>query len=79
MVTMMKIKVSYQTTVEEVIEVDEKFYKLTEPGGWNDLPHKESQALTDEMLTEIVNRIDVGYHDIVCVEEYGTAELMYEG
>lgn len=76
---MMKIKVSYTTTVEEVVEVDEKFYKLTEPGGWNEMPHKESQALTDELLTEIVNRIDVGYHDIVCVEEYGTDELMYEG
>ena len=76
---MMKIKVSYTTTVEEVIEVDEKFYKLTEPGGWNEMPHRESQALTDELLTEIVNRIDVGYHDIITVEEDGTEELMYEG
>ena len=79
MITMMKIKVSYTTTVEEVIEVDKKFFQLTEPGGWNEMPHKESQALTDELLTEIVNRIDVGYHDIVAVEEYGTDELMYEG
>ena len=76
---MMKIKVSYTTTVEEVIEVDEKFYKLTEPGGWNDLPYKEQNALTDELLTEVVNRIDVGYHNIVAIEENGTDELMYEG
>ena len=76
---MMKIKVSYTTTVDEVIEVDEKFYKLTEPGGWNELSHRESETLTDELLTEIVNRIDVGYHDIITVEEDGTEELMYEG
>ena len=75
---MMKIKVSYTTTVEEVIEVDEKFYQLTEPGGWNELPNRERDRLTDELLTEIVNRIDVGYHDIITVEEDGTEELMYE-
>ena len=76
---MMKIKVSYTTTVEEVIEVDEKFFKLTESGGWNELSYKEQNTLTDELLTEVVKRIDVGYHDIVVVEEYGTDELMYEG
>ena len=76
---MMKIKVSYQTTVEEVIEVDEKFFKLTEPGGWNDLPHRESEALTNELLCEITDRTNAGFHDIICVEEYGTDELMYEG
>ena len=75
---MMKIKVSYTTTVEEVIEVDEKFYKLTEPGGWSYMTSKEQHNLTDELLTEIVNRIDVGYHDIIAVEENGTKELMYE-
>jgi hypothetical protein len=76
---MMKIKVSYITTVEEVVEVDEKFYELTEPGGWNEMSNRERNQLTDELLTELVNRIDVGYHDIICVEEYGTDELMYEG
>ena len=75
---MMKIKVSYQTTVEEVIEVDEKFYGLTEPGGWNEMSSRERDQLTGELLTEIVNRIDVGYHDIITVEEDGTEELMYE-
>ena len=76
----MKIKVTYTATVEEVIEVDEKFYPLTEPGGWNELSDNERNALTDEFLEEIVNRTNVYcQHDIVCVEEDGTEELMYEG
>lgn len=76
---MMKIKVSYTTTVEEVIEVDKKFFQLTEPGGWNEMPHKESQALTDELLTEVTDRLEICHHNIIAVEEYGTDELMYEG
>ena len=76
---MMKIKVTYTATVEEVIEVDEKFYPLTEPGGWNELSNKERNALTDEFLEEIVNRTNVDcHHSIICVEEDGTEELMYE-
>ena len=77
---MMKVKVTYTATVEEIIEVDEKFYPLTEPGGWNELSNKERNALTDEFLEEIVNRTNVcSQHDIVCAEEDGTEELMYEG
>ena len=77
---MMKVRVTYTATVEEVIEVDEKFYPLTEPGGWNELSNKERDALTDEFLEEIVNRTNVYCkHDITCVEEDGTDELMYEG
>ena len=77
---MMKVKVTYTATVEEVIEVDEKFYPLTEPGGWNELPNKERNALTDEFLEEIVNRTSVDCkYSILCAEEDGTEELMYEG
>ena len=76
---MMKIKVSYTAIVEEVIEVDEKFYKLTEPGGWDDLPNRERDRLTNELLREVVDRTDVNcHHDITCIGEYGTNELMYE-
>lgn len=77
---MMKIKVSYTATVEEVIEVDEKFYGLTEPGGWNDLPNRERDRLTNELLDEVVDRTNADcQHNIICVEEDGTEELMYEG
>lgn len=77
---MMKIKVSYTATVEEVIEVDEKFYGLTEPGGWNEMPNRERDRLTNELLAEVVDRTNVDcQHDIVCIEEDGTEELMYEG
>ena len=77
---MMKIKVTYTATVEEVIEVDEKFYGLTEPGGWNDLPNRERDRLTNELLDEVVDRTNADcQHNIICVEEDGTEELMYEG
>jgi hypothetical protein len=77
---MMKIKVSYTATVEEVIEVDEKFYGLTEPGGWNDLPNRERDRLTNELLDEVVDRTNADcQHNIICIEEDGTEELMYEG
>ena len=77
---MRKIKVSYTATVEEVIEVDEKFYGLTEPGGWNEMPNRERDRLTNELLAEVVDRTNVDcQHDIVCIEEDGTEELMYEG
>lgn len=75
---MMKIKVGYQTTVEEVVEVDEKFYRLTAPGGWDEMSIQERDRLSDELLAEITDRIDAGFHDIIYVEEYGTEELMYE-
>lgn len=77
---MMKIKVTYTATVEEVIEVDEKFYGLTEPGGWNDLSNRERDRLTNELLDEVVDRTNADcQHNIICVEEDGTEELMYEG
>ena len=77
---MMKIKVSYTTTVEEVVEVDEKFYGLTEPGGWNEMSNRERDQLTNELLAEVVDRTNADcQHNIICVEEDGTDELMYEG
>lgn len=76
---MMKVKVLYTTTVEEVVEVDEKFYALTEPGGWNELSNKQRDVLTDEFLREIVNLTNAEcHHDIICAEEDGTEEIMYE-
>lgn len=76
----MKVKVSYTVTVDEVIEMDDKFYPLTEPGGWNELPERERDALTNEFLGEVVNKTAVAcHHDIVWAEEYGSEELMYEG
>lgn len=77
---MMKIKVRYITTVEKVIEVNEKFYGLTESGGGNDLFIRERDQLTDELLGEVMDCIDVDcYHDIVYITEDGTEESMYEG
>lgn len=75
----MKVKVSYTTIVEEVVEIDEKFHRLTESGGWNELSSKERKVLTNEFLKEIVNKTNADYQDsITCAEEDSTGELMYE-
>ena len=73
----MKIKVSYTKIVEEVIEVIEKFCKLTSPVGRDALYSKEQHALASELLTEIVNRIDVCYPDILEIKKAGMDEIVH--
>jgi hypothetical protein len=75
----MKVKVAYTVTMEEVIEVDDKFYPLTESGGWNELSDEERDALGNEFLGELVNGTSAdSCHDILWAEECGSNELMFE-
>lgn len=75
----MKVRVSYTTIMEEVVEIDEKFHRLTESGGWDELSSKERKVLTNELLKEIINQTDANYQDsIFYVEEDDTGELMYD-
>lgn len=73
----MKVRVSYTTIVEEVVEIDEKFHRLTESGGWDELSSKERNALIAEFLEDVLDRSDANYHNIVAIREYDTDELMY--
>lgn len=74
----MKIKVVYRKTVEEEIEVDDKFYALSYEGGYNDLPNEEADKLINGMLAEVENNTEADYHDIY---EIYTAdgEMLFEG
>ena len=76
----MRIKVSYRTIVEEVIEVDDKFYKMTDSGGWDDLAFDERHELISELMSEVCDKTEAGYSDnVVYIEEDGTEEIMYDG
>ena len=76
----MVIKVSYRAVVEEVIEVDDKFISLTDSGGWEDLAFNERHELINELLAEVCDRTEAVFSDnIICIEENGSEELMYEG
>lgn len=74
----MKVKVNYTKIVEKVVEIDEKFYILTEPNSRTELSRKEYKALTDECLDDIIDCVGIDdYHDIIAVEVYDTEELIY--
>lgn len=45
----MKITISYTVSAERVVEVDDKFFKLTDEGGFEDLPDEEREELSDEL------------------------------
>jgi hypothetical protein len=60
----MKVVVSYTKVVEETIEVDDKFYKLTDSGGYDDLSYDERESLESGLMEEIVNQTDAYFHDI---------------
>ena len=60
----MKIVVSYNKVVEETIEVDDKFYQLTDSGGYDDLFYDERESLESGLMEEIVSQTDAYFHDI---------------
>lgn len=60
----MKIVVSYNKVVEETIEVDDKFYQLTDSGGYDDLSYDERESLESGLMEEIVSQTDAYFHDI---------------
>jgi hypothetical protein len=60
----MKVVVSYTKVVEETIEVDDKFYQLTDSGGYNDLSYDERESLESGLMEEIVNQTDAYFHNI---------------
>ena len=73
----MKVKVSYTKVVEETIEVDDKFYQLTDSGGYDDLSYDERESLESGLIEEIVNQTDAYFHDI-CQVVSSDDEMMLE-
>lgn len=76
----MKVKVSYTKVVEEIIEVDDKFYKLTDSGGYEDLSYEERESLESDLIEEIskLTEDNVHYSEICMASFADTDEIMLE-
>lgn len=74
----MKVVVCYKKVVEEVIEVDDQFEKLTDSGGYDDLDYDEREALESALLEMATDRTSAYYHDIIRVTSAEDNELMLE-
>lgn len=74
----MKVVVCYTKVVEEVIEVDDQFEKLTDSGGYDDLSYDERESLESALLEMATDRTSAYYLDILRVTSAETNELMLE-
>ena len=74
----MKVVVCYTKVVEEVIEVDDQFEKLTDSGDYDDLSYDERETLEGALLEMATDRTSAYYHDILRVTSAETNELMLE-
>ena len=74
----MKVVVCYTKVVEEVIEVDDQFEKLTDSGGYDDLSYDERESLESALLEIATDRTSAYYLDILRVTSAETNELMLE-
>ena len=74
----MKVKVSYTKVVEDIIEVDDKFYKLTDSGGYEDLSYDERESLESGLMEEITNLVGIHYTEIYQATFADTDEIMLE-
>ena len=74
----MKVVVCYTKVVEEVIEVDDQFKKLTDSSGYDDLSYDERESLESALLEMATDRTSAYYLDILRVTSAETNELMLE-
>lgn len=74
----MKVVVCYTKVVEEVIEVDDQFEKLTDSGGYDNLSYDERESLESALLEMATDRTSAYYLDILRVTSAETNELMLE-
>ena len=74
----MKVVVYYTKVVEEVIEVDDQFEKLTDSGGYDDLSYDEREILEGALLETATDRTSAYYHDILRITSAETNEMMLE-
>ena len=74
----MKVVVCYTKVVEEVIEIDDQFEKLTDSGGYDDLSYDEREILEGALLETATDRTSAYYHDILRITSAETNEMMLE-
>lgn len=75
---MMRVVVSYTKVVEEIIEIDDEFNKLTDSGGYEDLDYEEREALESALMETAVNNTGAYWHDVFRIENAENNELMLE-
>ena len=74
----MKVVVCYTKVVEEVIEVDDQFEKLTDSGGYDDLSYDEREILEGALLETATDLTSAYYLDILRITSAETNEMMLE-
>ena len=74
----MKVVVCYTKVVEEVIEVDDQFEKLTDSGGYDNLSYDEREALESALLETAANNASIYYHDLLSIASAETDQIMLE-
>ena len=74
----MKVVVCYTKVVEEVIEVDDQFEKLTDSGGYDGLSYDEREILEGALLETATDRTSAYYLDILHITSAETNEMMLE-
>ena len=74
----MKVVVCYTKVVEEVIEVDDQFEKLTDSGGYDDLSDDERETLASALIETATDLTSAYYLDILRITSAETNEMMLE-
>lgn len=74
----MKVIVCYTKVVEEAIEVDDQFEKLTDSGGYDNLSYDEREALESALLETVANNTSIYYRDILSITSAETDQIMLE-
>jgi hypothetical protein len=64
----MKVIVYYANRGRRIIDVDDKFYKLSDTGGYETLPDSEKDSLTNDLLDKVVELTGISFHSIFSVE-----------
>lgn len=63
----MKVKIFYTRHDVMVREVDDRFFVLTEEGGWGALSREDKEEITGELCEVVDAMLDDG-SDLTCVE-----------
>ena len=74
----MKVRVHYTKMIEEVLEVDDKFKRLT-LDELDNLDTDEANELLWTLGDTVSGKIDPDHLNLEYIEDCGTGEVIYEG
>ena len=73
----MKVRVHYTKMIEEVLEVDDKFKRLT-LDELDNLDNDEVNELLSSLVVGVEEKIDPDYLCLTYIEDCDTGEVIYE-